>query len=393
MANKTTQRQIRALLPALIKIRHYLHQNPEPGYKEVGTAAIIERELISYGLDVRRIGSSGVVGLLAGQAGGKTVALRADMDALRLGERTKLPYRSVNSYMHACGHDGHTTALLGAANILAGMKDKIKGNVKFIFQPAEENGAGAKMLCDAGVMTKPGVDCIFALHGFPDHPLGSIALNDGTMMASWDRLEIKVAGRGGHGARPDEAIDPIVIAAQIVGALQTIVSRTVAPAEQAVISIATIHGGTEINVIPDHVELAGTIRTMDDAVRSKVLQAIRCICTHTAKAMGGSCVVKLTPGYPATVNTPAMADIVRQAGLEVLGAKNVLGLEKIAMVAEDFSYYLRHAPGCYFRLGLGDAAHRRPLHNSAFDFNDKALPLAIALLVNIAGLALERSIK
>ncbi len=385
MTTSSIRNQIRRILPQLVNIRHYIHQHAEDGYNEIATAAMIERELSSYGLAVSRVGKTGVVGLLAvGGGKGKTVALRSDIDALPMIEQTRLPYASVGSCMHACGHDGHTAALLGAARVLAGMRDQLRGKVKFIFQPAEENGGGGLAMCKAGVLEKPAVDCIFALHGWPDHPLGSIALSNGAMMASWDRLELTVIGRGGHGARPEETIDPIVIAGRIVDALQTIVSRNLSASDQAVISIGTIQGGSIANVIPDRVEMTGTIRTLDEGVRRTVLAAIKRICTQTAAAMGGRCIVKTIQGYPATINTPNMAELVREIGREVLGASNVHDLEKCTMVAEDFSYYLQRVPGCYFRLGLADASHRAGLHNSAFDFNDKALPLAVELMTTIA---------
>lgn len=376
--------QIGKQLPRLTEIRHWLHQHPEIRFQEFGTAALVERELRELGIEAHRVGATGVVGLIRGGKPSKTVALRADMDALEIVEKTGLPYASTNGMMHACGHDGNTTILLGAAAILAGMRKSLRGNVKLIFQPAEEIGGGGEMMCDLGVMSRPKVDAIFALHAWPENALGTIGVTSGIAWAATDTLSMTVRGNGGHGAQPHTTIDPIVIAARIVDGLQSIVSRTIAPTNCGVVTIGSIHGGSASNIIPDKVEMLGTIRSVDETTRQHLFGTIRRIATQTAKAHGGRCDVRITPGYPPTVNDDAMADLVRKVGAETLGQKNVLP-HIWSMGAEDFSYYLRHAPGCYLRLGTSQKG--RPvvaLHNPKFDFNDRAIPVGVRMMVGIA---------
>lgn len=408
----TTQLEsvIRKSLPDLVKIRHYIHQHPEICYEEVGTAALVERELRACGVEVRRIGRTGVVGLICGRRQGRTVALRADMDALPIVEETGLPYASVNGRMHACGHDGHSAILIGVARVLSALRAGLRGNVKLFFQPAEEAGDGALMMCDAGVMDRPKVDAVFALHGFPDFPLGSIATTGGPVMAACDAFRLTVIGRGAHGAYPQYSVDPVVAAARIVDALQGIVSREVETGRRAVVTVATIHGGTAVNIIPDRVEMSGTIRSVDEPTRAHLHAAIGRIAVQTARAHRATCKAVIEPGYAAVVNDEAMSDLVRRVAVRKLGEKNTLS-QHPTMGAEDFSYYLRHAPGCIFRLGIGDptgfvevprgttlqAADPRPfrairkqsrrmipLHNSRFDFNDKAIPVGVRMLTEIA---------
>ncbi|RPI58518.1 MAG: amidohydrolase, partial [Planctomycetaceae bacterium] len=332
-------KEIRKLMPHLCSIRHYIHQNPETAYEEVGTAAIVERELRACNIEVKRIGKTGVVGLLRGKRGGKTVGLRADMDALPIVEQTGLPYASTNGKMHACGHDGHTTTLIGVAHLLAGMRDTFTGNVKFIFQPAEEGDAGGEMMCQAGVMKNPKVDAIFALHDFPDSPVGTIRVSPGPTMAATDGMHITVTGRGGHGARPNFSVDPIVIAARIIEGLQTIVSRELSPTSSAVISVCTINSGSAKNIIPDTVEMSGTVRTLDEKVRLQMREAITRLATGTAASHRGKAKVTFDGGYPVLVNEPGMTAFLREVAGKVIGVRNVLDQE-VSMGGEDFSYYL-----------------------------------------------------
>ena len=368
----------------LVEIRRYIHQHPEPGFKEIGTAAIVHRELEAAGIEVSRIGSTGVVGLLRGK-GRRTVALRADMDALQMPEKTRLPYASVNrGCMHACGHDGHTACLIGAARVLAAMRDRLAGNVKFIFQPAEEGDGGAAAMIAGGCMENPRVDAILALHGFPDLPLGTIAAGPGVVMAYADSMRIVVKGKGSHGAYPHMGRDPVVTACRIVEALQTIVSREIHPAGAAVVTIAQFHAGTAFNIIPDLAEISGTIRALDDGVRRQIMEAVPRIVRHTAMASRCTARVSFAGGYPATVNDEKMAALVTQVAQRVLGPDGARRQET-TLGAEDFSLYLRKAPGCFFRLGL--AEKRRPpaaLHNPHFDFNDKALPIGVKVLSAVA---------
>ncbi len=383
--NEKLTRFINGLLPELIRIRHYIHQNPEFAYEEVGTAALVERELRGLGIEITRIGKTGVVGLLrGGRRGGKVVALRADMDALRIREETGLPYASTNGCMHACGHDGHTTVLLGAAKVLAAMRDELRGSVKFIFQPAEESASGGKVMCDGGALQAPRPDAIFALHGFPEVPLGSVAVSPGIAMAACDSVFITVRGRGGHGARPDTTVDPIIAAARVIEALQSIVSREIAPSEPAVISICSIKGGATVNVIPDVVEMSGTIRCTGEQTRQKLFAAIRRVAGKTAAAHGAKATVRFAEGYPATINDEAMTRVLQASAAAVLGENNVLPMGPLAMVAEDFSFYLQRVPGCYFRLGLREKGKpQMALHNSKFNFPDKAIGVGVRVMTQV----------
>lgn len=391
---KYAEKRLGKLLPSLVKIRRHLHRNPEIGYVEFATAELISRELADAGLVPRRLGDTGVVAIVRGKRRGKTIALRADIDALRLTERTGLAYASENGCMHACGHDGHTAILLGAARILAGLTDKFAGNVKLIFQPAEEGGAGAKKLCDLGVMTRPKVGSVFGLHGFNDLPVGWIGVKDGPFTACADKFYITVKGKGAHGACPDKAVDPIVIAAKIVEGLQTIVSREISPASPAVVTIGMIHGGTADNIIPAEVEMCGTLRSYDLKVRDAMIASLKRIARSTAAAMRGKASVRMDEGYPATINDRACTDVVRQAGGDALGPDKAAEITTAIMGAEDFSYYLAHAPGAFFRLGTGDGTGRQgPAHNPYFDFNDKAIAPGVMMFVAIVRRLLGLSVR
>ena len=381
---KQADRQLRELLPALRKLRRQLHQNPEYKYEEFATADLVERELSACGVGHKRLGATGVVALIKGAGRGKTIALRADMDALRLTELTGLAYASRNDCMHACGHDGHTAILIGAAKVLAKVTSKFAGNVKLIFQPAEEGGAGAKQLCDLGVMTGPKVSAVFGLHGFNEKPVGTIGVIEGPMTACADQFYITVTGKGAHGAYPHKSVDPILISARIVEALQGIVAREVNPLSPAVATVGTIHGGTAENIIPRRVEMSGTLRSYDPEVRPQLIDAVKRISRRTAAAAGGKATVRMAKGYPATINDKASVDVVRRAGRAALGAKNVIELTTPTMGAEDFSFYLHHAPGAFFRLGTGDGTGKQaPGHSPYYDFNDKAIAPGVKMFVAI----------
>jgi len=381
---KHADRYLRDNLPALRRIRRHIHRNPECKYEEFATAELVERELSSCGVPHKRVGKTGVVGLIKGVARGKTIALRADMDALRMPELTGLPYASVNDCMHACGHDGHTAILIGAAKILSQLRDKFAGNVKLIFQPAEEGGAGAKQLCDLGVLTAPKVSAVFGLHGFNANRVGTIGVMDGPMTACAEQFYVMVTGRGAHGAYPHKSVDPILISARIVEALQSIVAREVDPLSPAVVTVGTIHGGTGENIIPKSVRMSGTLRSYDPDVRVQLADAVKRIVRKTAVAAGGKATVRIPEGYPATINDKASVDVIRRAGAAALGADNVVELTTPTMGAEDFSFYLQHVPGAFFRLGTGDGTGKQaPAHNPYFDFNDKAIAHGVKMFVSI----------
>jgi amidohydrolase len=332
-----------------------------------------------------RIGKTGVLGILKcvgkGKAG-RTVALRADMDALKLTEKTGLPYASKNGCMHACGHDGNTTALIGAARVLASMRGQLRGSVRFIFQPAEEGGGGARTMVAGGAME--GVDAVFAQHGFPDHNVGCIGISAGMVMAACDNMHFNVQGKGSHGAQPNKSVDSIVMSAHLITALQTIVSRNISPIVPAVVTIGMINGGSAVNIIPDNVQLAGTLRCVDEKSREKIHAAIRRIAAGTARTFGGKIAVRIDEGYPATTNDEAAVEVVRRVGEEVLGLDCVHN-QQPSMGAEDFSFYLQHAPGCMMQIGQSEPGRKiMPIHSTIFDYNDKALPTGVKMYCGVA---------
>jgi amidohydrolase len=368
-------------------LRQEFHRHPELAFNEHHTATIIAEALRSLGLDAvhEGVAGTGVIGVLRGASPGKTVALRADMDALAIQEETGLPYASLQpGLMHACGHDGHSAALLGAARLLTQQRSELAGAVKFIFQPAEEEGAGAKLLVAAGVLRdEPPIEAIFALHGRSEVPLGSIEL-DPIPSAATNPFDVRVQGMESHGAYPHCGIDPIPIAAHIVTALQQVVSRRVAPYESAVVTIGSFHAGAQRNVIPREAVLQGTIRTRDPAVQTRVVEEVRRITTGTAAAFGTQAEVQFLEGYPRVKNDPTLMEFVRTVGHEVLGPDNVLDAHEQTMGGEDFAYYLTEqggVPGCLFKLGLGCKAQ---LHTAQFDFGKPALPYGMLMLANLA---------
>lgn len=363
-----------ALTPRLTEMRQNLHQHPELSDGETATARLVADRLAALGLEVRPgVGGHGVVGTLRGARPGKTLALRADMDALPIHEESPLPYRSETSgVMHACGHDGHTTILLGTAELLASQAQHLTGEVRFVFQPAEETGRGAKRMIADGVLV--GVDAIAALHGWPPLPVGQIGLRPGAMTASADTFEMIIHGKGGHGAYPHLAADPVVTAAQVILALQTVISRETEPTAPAVVSVTQVQAGTAPNVIPETVRLAGTIRAQSHAVRAALPEQIHRVCDGVCAAFRCHCDVAFSDGNPPVVNDPALTALLADAAGEALGRENVVSLPQAAMGAEDFAEYLAHVPGVFFRLGLGDPT---PLHASTFNFADAALPVGI----------------
>ena len=367
----------------MVRVRQDLHAHPEPGFEEHRTAGIIASMLNNLGLEPQtEVAGTGEVGLLRGASPGKTVALRADMDALPVQEHNDLAYRSSrDGWMHACGHDGHVAVLLGAATVLAGLQDSIKGNIKFIFQPAEEELTGARALVEAGVLDDPKVEAIFALHSWPNFGVGEIGFRSGPTLASSDRFELTVRGKGGHGAMPHKTVDPVVAASHIVVALQTVVSRETPADEPVVFTIGQIQGGTAYNVIPEEVRLAGTVRCLVDQIRKEMPKRIERIAQNVAQSMRASAELKYSFDYPVTVNDPKMAALLEKTARAVLGGGNVVVLPKPIMGAEDFAFYLQKVPGAFFFLGMGQAAS---VHNPHFNFNDEALPVGIEIMCEIA---------
>ncbi|MBI5366616.1 MAG: amidohydrolase [Planctomycetes bacterium] len=374
-----------SLAPEITALRRDLHAHPEIRYQEERTGEAVARQLAAAGLEVRRgLAQTGLLGVLHGaRPGGRCVALRADLDALPITEETGLPYASTRpGAMHACGHDGHTATLVGVARLLAALRDRFAGTVKFLFQPAEEGGHGGLRMCEAGVLADPPVDAIFALHSWPFLPAGSIGVRYGPMMAGTDTFAVDVIGQGGHAAYPHRCVDPILIACRIVDALQSIVSREVGPADSAVITVGKIAGGTAVNIIPNRARLEGTLRSLREPTRQAALASIRRIAEGVATAHRGRAEVVVTPGYPPTVNHDAATELVRAAAVATVGPERVSVLDEPSMGGEDFAYYLERVPGCMFRLGVarGPIDHEPTLHTTRFDFNDAALEPGMRVL-------------
>ncbi|NLV91546.1 MAG: amidohydrolase [Firmicutes bacterium] len=371
----------------MISLRRRIHQYPELGFEEVKTAALVAEELEKMGLEVTtQVARTGVVGVLRGGQPGKVVGLRADMDALRVQDgKENCPYRSRNDGVtHACGHDGHVAMLLGAAKYLSQQREELAGTIKFIFQPAEEEPGGAEPMIAAGVLSNPEVEAMLALHLSNNLPVGKIGLRYGATMAAVDRLSITIHGAGGHGAAPHQTVDAIVVAAQAVTALQTIVSRRLNPAEPAVVTLGTISGGYRHNVIADRVELTGTVRTLSSQVRDQIEQEIDRILAGVCAAYGARAEFELTPVYPATINAEGPTKLMAEVAADLLGAEGVIYEPHASMGGEDFSYF-GQVPGgaAYIHVGSKNPAKGfvYPHHHPKFDFDEDALGYGAALMV------------
>lgn len=383
--------KLHAWTPEFTEWRRDFHAHPEIAYQEHRTAGLVAERLASFGLEVTTgIGGTGVVGTLRHgarkQAGGnRAIALRADMDALPMDEVGDPAYRSQNpGRMHACGHDGHTTMLLAAARYLAETRN-FSGTIHFIFQPAEEAGAGALRMIEDGLIERFPFDAIFGAHNDPGLAVGSVSASTGTVHAATDDIAIHLTGRGGHAARPHVAIDPIVAGAQILLGLQSIVARRVDPLASAVVSICTFHAGSATNVIPETATMSGTIRNLDPALQIRLAAEIPELVRNLATAFGVVAAVEYERGYPPVVNDGAMARVVAAAAATVLDAANVHTDLPPTLGGEDFAYYAMQRPACFFRIGQADAnAGATPLHHPRYDFNDAILPVGAALFAAIA---------
>jgi amidohydrolase len=375
--------RIAPLLPALTALRRDLHAHPETGFQEHATAARIAEELGRIpGLQARTgVAGTGIVATLGADRIGRCVALRADMDALPMTEETGVPYASRHpGVAHACGHDGHMACLVGAARVLSGMVDRLSGPVRFIFQPAEEGDGGGRHMVAQGALDDPRAAAAFALHAWPSLPIGAVGVHPGPAMAATDALDITITGRGTHAASPHLGIDPIVAAAHVVTALQTVVSRRLPPYEPAIVTFGRIEGGTARNVIPDRVSLSGTIRTLSAATRTSAATLVRQIAEQTAAAHGAQAEVKVTLGYPVLVNDATLSAFFGQTARAELGA-DALRDVPVSLGGEDFAYYGERAPVCMWRLGVArpDAERVIPLHSPQFDFPDEALATGVRL--------------
>jgi hippurate hydrolase len=367
--------------------RRHLHAHPEIGFDCVETAGFVAARLREIGVDEvhEGIAATGIVALIEGQGPGPVVGLRADMDALPMTEETGVPYASeVPGAMHACGHDGHTAMLLGAAAYLAETR-AFRGKVALIFQPAEEDGGGAGVMVEEGIMDRFDIAEVYALHNTPGLELGRVLTTPGPIMAAVDEFTIRIEGRGGHGAMPHEAADPIPAAVSMVQAIQTIVSRNHHALQDLVVSVTQIHAGTTDNVIPGGAMINGTVRTFAPEVQAMVMRRMEEIVAGQAASFGVSATLDYAVGYPATVNDPARAEFAAEVAGEVVGAGSVDGHAGREMGAEDFAYMLAARPGAYLFLGAGPGAG---LHNTRYDFNDALLPIGASLLARLAERAL-----
>lgn len=362
-------------LDEIISWRRYLHQHPELSFQEKETAKFIEEKLKSFGLEVKtNIGGNGLVGILSGEEPGKTIAFRADFDALPINDEKEVSYKSLNpGAMHACGHDGHTAALLGTAQTLSKFNKNIKGAVLFIFQPAEETPpGGAKFMIEDKILQ--GVDYVFGAHLASEIPFGKIAVGEGYKMAAVDKFEIIIEGKGGHGARPHDSNDPIVIGSDIVSALQKIVSRKIDPLKSAVVTLGVFQSGNAFNVIPDTARLEGTVRTFDSEIRKDVKAHIHSIVKGITEGFQATYKIDYLLGYPALFNHKKETDIVRDLFQGTFNEAAVIDLET-SMGAEDFSYFLQEKPGTYFKVGAQNESESThyPHHHPKFDFDERAL--------------------
>lgn len=382
----------------LTAFRHELHRHPELSYEEVRTASSVGAQLEKLGVAYKAgVARTGLVAHIPATTGGarEAVALRADMDALPITENTGRPYASTTpGVMHACGHDGHTTILLGAARVLSRL-DHRPNPVTLLFQPAEEGGAGGERMCDEGCLlgeegggVGPRVGRIFGLHGWPDMPVGHVATRPGPLLAATDDFEVRIHGTGGHAAFPHLAHDPVLASAHVVTAIQSIASRGASPVESVVCTVAGIHGGQANNVIPAHVDFVGTVRTLTAETRRMARERFFALVESTAAAFGCRAEIDWQEGYPSTVNDAGLTDHFFGVARDALGTERVGLVEHPTMGGEDFSYYGRHVPACFYLLGLlpegADPASTPKLHQAEFDFNDDAIPTGVEMMCRLA---------
>ncbi|MCF3936395.1 M20 family metallopeptidase [Acuticoccus sp. M5D2P5] len=373
--------------------RRDLHENPELLYDVNRTAGVVADKLTGFGLDevVTGLGKTGVVGVIKGRdtGSGKVIALRADMDALPILEKTGKPWASkAPGKMHACGHDGHTAMLLGASQYLAETRN-FDGTVIVVFQPAEEGGAGAKAMIDDGLLTRFGIQRVFGMHNMPGLPVGMFALRPGSLMAAADRFTVSIEGLGGHAARPHVSHDPIVAGSAIVAAAQTVVSRNADPLEAAVLSVTMFHAGTADNIIPETAELRGTVRTLSDEMRDLVEERFSAIVSQVGAAYGVKASLKYSRDYPVTANDEAEAAFAGDIAAKVVGEANVDRDVVPTMGGEDFSFMLNERPGAFIFAGVGEDVAN--LHNDAYDFNDELIPVGCSYWTTLVETALPRT--
>ena len=381
---------LRARQQRLTDLRRDIHAHPETAFEERRTGEVVADFLEKCGIEVHRgLAGTGVVGVLKAGTSCRAIGLRADMDALPMDERNTFPHHSRHAgKMHACGHDGHTTLLLAAAEYLSENRN-FDGTVVFIFQPAEESLGGGRVMVEEGLFQRFPVEAVFGLHNWPGLPVGCLAVHSGPVMAGSDEFEIIISGQGCHGAMPHQGVDPIVVGAALVQALQTVVSRSVDPLDAAVLTVAQFHAGHATNVIPDEAVLRGTARAFRPEVQDTLESTMERLCKGVAAAFNAGIALHYRRGYPPTINTAPEAEICRLVAASVLGPEQVRTDLKPTMGAEDFSFMLRERPGCYVWLGNGPGEGGCMLHNPHYDFNDDLIPLGTAYWVGLVEHILE----
>lgn len=374
------------IVAEVVATRRDLHVHPELGFEETRTAGLVAERLRSFGFEVHTgIGKTGVVGILRGARPGKTIMLRADMDALPIEEENAVPYRSqTNGAMHACGHDGHVAMLLGAARIVSERREEVAGTVCFLFQPAEEGKGGAKAMVADGVLERFGIERAYGLHLASAHPAGQVGFREGPFYASSDSIEITIEGKGGHGASPHLSIDPVYVGSQFVVAIQQVVSRQIDPIEPAVVTIGAIHGGTTHNVIPSRVRLLGTVRAFDAGVREKMAERIERVLRGVCESSGAAYTFEYIWRYPVTSNDAEQTRYARALAERVAGPANVAEVPRL-MGAEDFSFFAERVPACFFTIGSnGGEESAFPHHHARFDIDESALATGVRMMTALA---------
>ena len=371
----------------MVDLRRDFHARPELGFQEKRTSGVIARFLSDLGLPVRTgIAETGVAAVLSGRSPGRTLLLRADMDALPIQEKNDQPYKSRNpGVMHACGHDGHMAVALAAAKILNRHRGDFSGQVKFVFQPGEEGFAGAREMIRAGVLKDPTVDGALGFHLAHFYPTGTIALRSGPIMASMDSFTIRVLGKGGHAAMPNEGVDAILISSHVIGALQSLISKETSPLTPLVVHVGTIQGGNAFNVVADHVELKGTVRVLDQHLQSSMPERITRLIRGIAAGFRGECEMDYDFGYPPLINDRNMTDLVTAVARSVVGESRTLEAQPI-MASDDMAFFLQEVPGCYCFVGCAnpDKGFVHPAHNPRFDFDEEAMVVALEFITRAA---------
>jgi len=382
---------IEKFAPEMTGWRRDIHAHPELGFEEQRTSDLVAAQMAAFGIEVHRgVGRTGVVGVLRAGGSKRAVGLRADMDALPIQEANTFDHRSRHEgRMHACGHDGHTTMLLGAAKYLAATRN-FDGTVNFIFQPAEEGIGGAKAMIDDGLFRRFPCEAVFGMHNRPGMPLGRFAVKAGPMMAGGAFFDIDIEGRGAHGARPESGVDPVLAASHVIAALQSIVARNVRPVDTAVLSVTQVHGGDAYNVIPQKVRLSGTVRAFSNEVMELVGRNMARVAEGVAAGFGAKAKTDFRVIFPPTINNPAEAEFAAGICAQLVGAENVKRDPALIMASEDFAFMLNEVPGCYINIGNGDGEGACEVHNPSYDFNDRALPLGASFFARLVETRLQK---